>query len=327
MQHQRVDLLVEQQSEIPQVRVAIDYGRAKLFGITPAATTQVLESFANGHVVSQIIDGIRRYDVVVRLGEVDRAPGALGLMRLETPSGSVPLSSFATVANTHGPSQILREDGIRRIAADGTVHTLLSERSPGSFSRLVQDSAGGIYYINITEIDRLAPDGTSTRIAGNGVALAADGLAATNSLILPQGLALDPSGRLVFSDNQTHHVWRIDSAGVLRNVVGTGVSGTAGEGGSATTAQLLLPGDLKYDAAGNLLLMDAGRYLRITPEGILQRLHHEGERVEHRCDHQPGKRKHKAGSARAFPEAPHPALRPEQQQHVEAEHGGRQHER
>src|SRR5262249_43084990 len=110
------DLLVEQQTSIPQARIAIDYGRAKLFGITPAAITQMLESFVNGHVVSQVIDNGRRFDVVVRLGEADRTPEALALLRLDTPSGAVPLSSFATVSITQGPSLILREDSVRRIA-------------------------------------------------------------------------------------------------------------------------------------------------------------------------------------------------------------------
>src|SRR4029077_14126233 len=110
------DLLVEEQSNVPQVRIAIDYARARLFGVTPAAITQVLESFANGHNVSQIVDNGRRIDVVMRLGDADRTPSALALLRLDTPSGAVPLSSFATVSFTHGPSLILREDGVRRIA-------------------------------------------------------------------------------------------------------------------------------------------------------------------------------------------------------------------
>jgi HME family heavy-metal exporter len=111
-----VDLLVEQQTNVPQVRVQIDYARAKLFGITPAAITRLLESFANGQVVSQIIDNGRRFDVVLRLDDANRTPEALSLLRLDTPTGPVPVSSFATVSQTSGPSQIIREDGVRRIA-------------------------------------------------------------------------------------------------------------------------------------------------------------------------------------------------------------------
>ncbi|HEX3500655.1 MAG TPA: efflux RND transporter permease subunit [Stellaceae bacterium] len=111
-----VDLLVEQQQFTPQVRVRIDYARAKLFGIPPAAITRALSSLSGGHIASQIIDGGRRFDVVLRLRDADRTAEGLGALRLDTPSGSVPLSSIATIEIAAGPSQILREDGLRRIA-------------------------------------------------------------------------------------------------------------------------------------------------------------------------------------------------------------------
>ena len=111
-----VDLVVEQQQFTPQLRVTVDYERAEMFGITPAAITPALESFSGGRTVSQIIDGGRRYDVVMRLNDGDRAPEKLGMLRIDTPSGSVALSSFATISVTPGPSLILREDAVRRIA-------------------------------------------------------------------------------------------------------------------------------------------------------------------------------------------------------------------
>jgi HME family heavy-metal exporter len=110
------DLLVEQQTFSPQARIAVDYSRAKLFGITPAQITDVLESFSNGRTVSQVIENGRRFDVVMRLGDADRTPAALRMLYIDTPSGPVPLSSFADVTITSGPSNIMHEDGIRRIA-------------------------------------------------------------------------------------------------------------------------------------------------------------------------------------------------------------------
>jgi HME family heavy-metal exporter len=110
------DLIVEQQTFSPQARIAVDYSRAKLFGITPAQITSVLESFSNGRTVSEVIENGRRFDVVMRLGDEDRTPEALGQLHIDTPSGPVPLSSFAEVTLTSGPSNIVHEDGIRRIA-------------------------------------------------------------------------------------------------------------------------------------------------------------------------------------------------------------------
>ncbi|MEJ0019342.1 MAG: efflux RND transporter permease subunit [Acetobacteraceae bacterium] len=111
-----VDVAVEQQALTPQVRIAIDYARAKLFGITPAQIATVLESFSNGRTVSQVIENGRRFDVVIRLQDADRTPDALGALRIDTPSGSVPLSSFATITLTSGPLNITHEEGSRRIA-------------------------------------------------------------------------------------------------------------------------------------------------------------------------------------------------------------------
>ncbi|MGE0716991.1 MAG: efflux RND transporter permease subunit, partial [Alphaproteobacteria bacterium] len=111
-----VNLMVEPLHQVPQIRIRIDYERAKLFGVTPAAVTQALESLSNGRVVSQIIDQGRRYDVVIRLSDAERTAHSLASLRVETPSGRVALASIARVEETEGPNQINREGAQRRIA-------------------------------------------------------------------------------------------------------------------------------------------------------------------------------------------------------------------
>jgi HME family heavy-metal exporter len=110
-----VDLQVERQVRIPQVQVSIDYQKAGLYGIAPSAVTEALETLLNGRVVSQIIDGNRRYDVVLRVAESDRTTEGLSKLTVETPAGRVPLSAFAQVAETDGPNQIQRDNTRRRI--------------------------------------------------------------------------------------------------------------------------------------------------------------------------------------------------------------------
>ena len=110
-----VDLQVERQVRIPQVQVAIDYQKAGMFGVTPAHVTETLETLLNGRIVSQIIDGNRRYDVVLRVAEADRTMEGLSKLIVETPAGRVPLSSFAQVVDTDGPNQIQRDNTRRRI--------------------------------------------------------------------------------------------------------------------------------------------------------------------------------------------------------------------
>jgi HME family heavy-metal exporter len=110
-----VDLQVERQVRIPQVQVAVDYHKAGLFGVTPSHVTETLETLLNGRVVSQIIDGNRRHDVVLRVSEADRTTEGLSKLVVETPAGRVPLASFAKVTDTDGPNQIQRDNTRRRI--------------------------------------------------------------------------------------------------------------------------------------------------------------------------------------------------------------------
>jgi HME family heavy-metal exporter len=118
-----VDLQTERQVLIPQLKVTPDYERAALYGITPAALTEALEGLSNGRVLSQIVEGNRRFDVVMRLADSDRSTTGLEDLLVPTPKGFVPLQLLARVEEGEGPNQILRENGQRRIVvsanADG----------------------------------------------------------------------------------------------------------------------------------------------------------------------------------------------------------------
>jgi len=118
-----VDLQVEKQVRIPQLEIRVDYGRAALYGIQPAAITEQLERLSNGRVVSRLVDGNRRFDVVLRLPDQMRTTQGLRDLLIETPAGWVPVRHIAEVKETDGPNQILRENGKRRVVvfanADG----------------------------------------------------------------------------------------------------------------------------------------------------------------------------------------------------------------
>ena len=99
----------------PQLRIQVDYERASLYGLTPAAVTQALDALSNGRRVSQIVDGNRRFDVMMRLPDQDRSTSGLRDLLIATPTGYVPLGMFAEVTETDGPNQIQREGTQRRI--------------------------------------------------------------------------------------------------------------------------------------------------------------------------------------------------------------------
>lgn len=110
-----VDLSVERQVLIPQVKVRVDYRKAAQHGLAAGEVLQALQSLSEGTRVTQVIDGARRYDLVLRLADADRSPQDLGRVMLNSPAGPVPLSNIATVEEGDGPNQIGRENGRRRI--------------------------------------------------------------------------------------------------------------------------------------------------------------------------------------------------------------------
>ncbi|OQW55749.1 MAG: multidrug transporter AcrB [Proteobacteria bacterium SG_bin9] len=111
-----VDLQTEKQVLIPQLEIRVDYSRASLYGVPPAAVVEQLSRLSNGRVVSRVVDGFRRFDVVLRLQDNQRTTQRLGDLLIETPVGWVPARQLAEIKETEGPNQILRENSRRRVA-------------------------------------------------------------------------------------------------------------------------------------------------------------------------------------------------------------------
>jgi HME family heavy-metal exporter len=68
-----------------------------------------------GEKVTQIVEGSRRFALVVKLPESARTIEGLGQILIETPNGRIPLSKIASIEDGDGPNQISRDDGKRRI--------------------------------------------------------------------------------------------------------------------------------------------------------------------------------------------------------------------
>jgi HME family heavy-metal exporter len=109
------DLQVEKQVLIPQLEVRVDYQKAALYGVQPAAVVEQISRLSSGRVVARVADGYRRFDVVLRLPDRMRTTQGLGDYLIQTPSGWVPVRQIAEIRETDGPNQILRENGRRRI--------------------------------------------------------------------------------------------------------------------------------------------------------------------------------------------------------------------
>ena len=110
-----VDLQVEKQVRIPQLEIRVDYRRAGLYGVQPAAVVDQISRLSNGRVVSRVVDGYRRFDVTMRLPDRLRTTQKLGDLLIETPVGWIPANQIADIRETDGPNQIFRENGRRRV--------------------------------------------------------------------------------------------------------------------------------------------------------------------------------------------------------------------
>ena len=110
-----VDLTVEKQVLIPQITVRLDHRKAAQVGLAPGEAIRLLQALTDGAHGAQIVDGARRYELVLRLPDAQRSPQDLARTLIDTPAGRLPVSAIAAVEETDGPNQIGRENGRRRI--------------------------------------------------------------------------------------------------------------------------------------------------------------------------------------------------------------------
>lgn len=109
------DLEIEKQVLAPQIKIRIDYAAAAQYGIPVPQILATLQNLIEGERVAQIVEGNRRFALVVRLPESSRSQEGLGQILLATPTGNIPLSKVAVIEDGDGPNQISRDDGKRRI--------------------------------------------------------------------------------------------------------------------------------------------------------------------------------------------------------------------
>lgn len=132
-----VDLRVEQQGLIPQVKVHVLRDDAAKYALSPGEITKLLEAAFNGEVVAQILEETKIYDVFFQFDDQSRA--SLEQMKKTVlkvmPDGRrVLLEQVADVYETNGPNEINRENGQRRIVISGNV----SGRDLGSLVEEIQ---------------------------------------------------------------------------------------------------------------------------------------------------------------------------------------------
>jgi CzcA family heavy metal efflux pump len=118
-----VDLSVEQQTDIPTVRVNFDRAALGRYGLQSGAAAEALETALAGREVGQVLVGQIAVPLVIRYPEADRPDlQAIRDTPLRTSSGGrVPVSAVADVREDRSPNFISRENVQRKITVTANV--------------------------------------------------------------------------------------------------------------------------------------------------------------------------------------------------------------
>lgn len=115
--------IVEPIRETSELHIALRADDLAFYGLTREYVAGVLQTALQGEVVSQVLEGQRRFDLLVRLEEEYRTDYAnLGRLRIDLPHrgtnaerGQVELHELADIGEGTGPNSVNRENARRRI--------------------------------------------------------------------------------------------------------------------------------------------------------------------------------------------------------------------
>ncbi len=162
--------------------------------------------------------------------------------------------SIRTVAGTSTPGYI----------GDNGPATAAELNSP---QNITIDPAGNLYIADsgnnaVREVN--ASTNIITTIAGDPTGtpgFSGDGGLATAALLnAPYSVALDASGNLYIADSGNNRVRKVDTTGHISTFAGSANSGSLGDGGAPTSAELYSPLGVACDPAGNVYIADARNY-------------------------------------------------------------------
>ena len=112
-----VDLSVEQQTDIPILKIHFDRAAISRHGLTIGDVSRTVETAFRGETVSQVLEGRNAFDLVVRVGDPKELNAdAIANLSVDTPGGvKLPLKALARIQRSTGPNQITRENVQRKI--------------------------------------------------------------------------------------------------------------------------------------------------------------------------------------------------------------------
>ncbi|GAB3625896.1 Serine/threonine-protein kinase PknD [Pandoraea terrae] len=251
----------------------------------PATSAQLLnpsgigeDSAGNVYIADTGNERVRRVDAS---GSITTAAGT-GVAGFSGDGGSAASAQLnnpsAIAANAAGDVFVAdtANNRIRKIASSGTI-TTFAGGGPGmgelataaglAYPSGVAVDGAGNRYVAVTgasQVYRIDTAGKLSVVAGNGTpGFSGDGGAATSAQLFdPTGVAVDAAGHVYIADVGNLRIRKVDTSGTITTIAGNGASGFSGDGGAATSAQLVVPTGVAVDAAGNVYIADVGN-LRI----------------------------------------------------------------
>jgi CzcA family heavy metal efflux pump len=118
-----VDVQVENQVMVPQMSVKINRDAALRYGVQVGEVAQELQTYYNGEVVGQVIEGQKTFDVVLRMEDSSRKNlDAIRNVPVSTPSGAlISLQQIADIELQSSINAINHENTQRRLVISANV--------------------------------------------------------------------------------------------------------------------------------------------------------------------------------------------------------------
>lgn len=175
---------------------------------------------------------------------------------------------------------------VRHVRADGIIETVAgtglagfsgdggaAEQAKFNIPNAAAVGPDGSLYITDLfnhRIRKVNPEGVISTFAGRGRYAGDQGSASAAILNDPVGVALDGGGSLYFSESYGARIRRVDTNGTIITVAGTGKPGQVSVSGpDATQLDLVNPGAMAADAAGNVYFVEGLSVRRLSPSGEL----------------------------------------------------------
>ena len=212
--------------------------------------------------------------IATQPASLTNATGTLAALSV-TPVGTGPFTYQWRLNGTNLPNHIITTvagNHSSGFSGDGGAATNASLNSPFG---VVLDASGNLYIADQynQRVRRVDTNGIITTVAGNGSTLfSGDGAPATNSsLSRPAGVALHSSGSLYIADSFHYRVRKVTTSGIISTIAGGSSPSYSGDGGAATSAGLVSPYAVAFDALGCLYIADYGnsRIRKVDANGII----------------------------------------------------------